>query len=391
MEEAKSKEGQSFGSTEAGPPRRNSASRFDTTSGQKLPKDAAAALVLGAPAGSVLALSGIDGESLRMLLDQVEPQQCARRALFTRIAAAPTAEAIVERIIDLLAETALRLWPVWFTDVNFGGCRNDMLGRLAVSVTARRAATEIAGLSPSWAEAATRHALSARSPRVSGTLAAIEIAQLALAINRSGLVLVADVGLAADVNSAALVHALEWIARHSGGAVVALFAELPSNAPPFDRILYGARTVAAEADAAPVTIEPDDAGRATAGAWLAPWRGLPHPLSSIELCLAKALDADAELAPLFVFNKPIDTVRGSRPKVDLAWMEGRLVIEIDGYESHGNRLAFMYDRHRDYELSLSCYTVLRLANDEIAQDVEKAIEKIRDLVRLCRTRAALEG
>ena len=35
----------------------------------------------------------------------------------------------------------------------------------------------------------------------------------------------------------------------------------------------------------------------------------------------------------------------------------------------------MYDRHRDYELSLSGYTVLRLANDEIAQDVEKAIEK----------------
>jgi very-short-patch-repair endonuclease len=51
----------------------------------------------------------------------------------------------------------------------------------------------------------------------------------------------------------------------------------------------------------------------------------------------------------------------------------------------------MYDRHRDYELSLSGYTVLRLANDEIAQDVEKAIEKIRDLVKLCRKRMILEG
>jgi hypothetical protein len=162
MEEAKCRQGQSFGATDAGPPRRKSPSLFNTTSEQKLPKDAAAALVLGAPPGSVLALSGIDGESLRMLLDQVEPQQCARRALFTRIAPAPTTEAIVEQIIDLLAETALRLWPVWFTDVSFRGCRDDMLGRLAVSVTARRAATEIAGLSPSWAEAATRHALSRR-------------------------------------------------------------------------------------------------------------------------------------------------------------------------------------------------------------------------------------
>ena len=33
---------------------------------------------------------------------------------------------------------------------------------------------------------------------------------------------------------------------------------------------------------------------------------------------------------------------------------------------HGNRAAFMYDRHCDYELTLSGYTVLRLANDEIA-------------------------
>jgi very-short-patch-repair endonuclease len=72
--------------------------------------------------------------------------------------------------------------------------------------------------------------------------------------------------------------------------------------------------------------------------------------------------------------------------VDLVWTKGRLVIELDGYDSHGNRGAFMYDRHRDYELTLSGYTVLRLANDEIAQDIEKAVEKIRDIVHLCRDR-----
>jgi very-short-patch-repair endonuclease len=73
------------------------------------------------------------------------------------------------------------------------------------------------------------------------------------------------------------------------------------------------------------------------------------------------------------------------------WTEGRLVVELDGYGSHGNRAAFMYDRHRDYELTLSGYTVLRLSNDEIAQDIEKAIEKIRDLVSHCRTRSLPEG
>jgi hypothetical protein len=36
------------------------------------------------------------------------------------------------------------------------------------------------------------------------------------------------------------------------------------------------------------------------------------------------LAGDAELAPLFSFNQIIETVRGSKPRVDLVWMEGRL-------------------------------------------------------------------
>jgi very-short-patch-repair endonuclease len=114
-------------------------------------------------------------------------------------------------------------------------------------------------------------------------------------------------------------------------------------------------------------------------------------MSGSEQRLAKALAADRELAPLFGFNQFVDTVRGSRPKVDLLWAEGRLVIELDGYESHGSRIAFLYDRHRDYELTLSGYTVLRLANDEIDLDIEKSIEKIRDLVRIARRRMMPEG
>jgi very-short-patch-repair endonuclease len=49
-------------------------------------------------------------------------------------------------------------------------------------------------------------------------------------------------------------------------------------------------------------------------------------------------------------------------------------------------VAFMQDRHRDYELILSGFTAPRLTNDEFAQDMEKAIEKIRDLVTFCRGR-----
>ncbi|MGH8606234.1 MAG: hypothetical protein ACREX9_02065, partial [Gammaproteobacteria bacterium] len=161
---------------------------------QTLLASAAAEFVLGAPEGSVLALGGIDGEGLRVLLNQIEPEPCGRRALFARITPAPTTEAIVEQVVDLFAETARRLWPLWFTDVSFAACRNDTLGRLAASVIARNAAEEIAGLLPLWAEAATKLALDDQRPRVSGALAATELAQLALTISRSGLVLLADVG-----------------------------------------------------------------------------------------------------------------------------------------------------------------------------------------------------
>jgi very-short-patch-repair endonuclease len=99
------------------------------------------------------------------------------------------------------------------------------------------------------------------------------------------------------------------------------------------------------------------------------------------------LGSDAELASLFRFNWFVETVRGSRPKVDWVWMDGRLVVELDGYPDHATRRAFIGDRQRDYELLLSGFTVLRLANDEIAQDCGRAIEKIRDLVRFRRSAA----
>jgi very-short-patch-repair endonuclease len=350
----------------------------------ELPKTAVAEFVLGTVEGSVLVLSGIDSEGLRAILDAVEPGESDRRALFARIAPAPTAEAITEQVINVLAETARRLWPIWFSNVSFAECRNDGLGRLAATALARQAYEEIEGLMPSWVEAATQCALADRLPRVCRTHPAQELVQLALAVSRFGLVIIADVSAAREgPNPASLVHALEWIAQHIRGGVVALFSELPPNEPPFDRILYRARRVSTGAS----VIEPMPVEAAAEAWWLAPWRGMPHPLSQVEQRLAKALGTDAKLAPLFGFNQFIDTIRGSRPKVDLLWKEGRLVVELDGYGSHGNRAAFMYDRHRDYELTLSGCAVLRLANDEIVQDIEKSLEKIRDLVHLCRTRA----
>jgi very-short-patch-repair endonuclease len=204
--------------------------------------------------------------------------------------------------------------------------------------------------------------------------------QLSLVVSCSRPVFVFDGGAATDAPSA-LVHALEWIAQQARAAVVVLVAEFPPLDSPFDRILYGARWVIGGSRQA---IVPELEGLESTGAvtWLTPWRGAPHPLSDIEQRLHTLLANDTELAGLFYFNWFVDTIRGSRPKVDLVWMDGRLVVELDGYTDHATRRAFIGDRHRDYELMLSGYTVLRLANDEIVQDFERTIEKIRDLAAI---------
>lgn len=186
-----------------------------------------------------------------------------------------------------------------------------------------------------------------------------------------------------------LVSGLEWIARYLRGSVVTVFPEPPLERSPFDRIRHGARRLAGEegetargdAGVDAVSSRQSTAEPRLEGAWLMPWRGRPHPLSAVEQRLARLIEADAELSQLFGFNLPVETVRGSRPRVDLLWAEGRLVVELDGYADHGTRAAFLRDRHRDFELTLSGYAVLRLPNDEIAQDCWLALEKIRDLVR----------
>jgi very-short-patch-repair endonuclease len=351
---------------------------------EAISQSAVADIALGATPGAVLVLAGMDGALLRRLIDQVETTANSPRALFAQISRAQTAEAAVHQLADQLADIALRLWPVWFTDVSFAECGRDALVRLGCSAIMRRATAQIAGLQPAWAEAAMDLVLQGRPPRVRGMVAAVQVAQLALAISRHGLVIIIDVEKACtDSNSAAVVHALEWVAQLTQCAIVALFRNLPAHKPPFDRILYGARVLTVNEEAAEDSGDPastDD------GVWLAPWLGSPHPLSETEQRLERALRTDGELAPLFGCNQFVETVHGARPKVDFLWTRGRMVVELDGYGSHGNRAAFMYDRHRDCELTLSGYTVLRLANEEIAQDVGKAVEKIRDIVHVCRNR-----
>lgn len=333
--------------------------------------------LLAAKMGSIVAVDGVDLDAVRMASAELAPVPGARRLLFSGLQPAGSAAQVVEALLHQLARAALQLWPVWLDDAVFPAAGRDTLGSLAVSAIARSAAAAHREVLAPWLEKAALLALNGALPRVPGTPAETELSHLTRLVCPAGLVLVTQVPNMEPQapQTAAFVHGLEWIARHSPGAVAALFPQPPAAGSVLERIRHGALRVAPD--------EPPDAidvQSSIDAIWLEPWRGAPHPMSEIEHRVWRLISADSELSPLFTCNETVETVRGSRPRVDLLWREGRLVVELDGYADHGRRSAFLRDRHRDFELALSGYTVLRLANEEVQQDCALAVQKIRDLV-----------
>ncbi|MFG1421538.1 endonuclease domain-containing protein [Roseixanthobacter liquoris] len=339
--------------------------------------------ILAAPVGEVLSLDGLSLADLRVELGADEPALTRRRLILVPIAPAVSASAVAEAVVSSLADVALKLWPFWYGDAPLTKGGTDTLGRMAAAAAVRRAAAPVGGALLSWADAAAQLAAQGRRPEVLRTPIAIQLEQLGRVIAPDGLVIATEIVPSALslAQAVTFVHALEWIARNLKGTVVALFSRPPANPDPFLRIRHRGLRVSGALEDGPSEAGAQSGGLADDPVWFLPWRGRPHPLSAVEKRMASLLGADAELGPLFQFNQAVETVRGSRPKVDIIWPAGRLVVELDGYADHGTRAAFVRDRHRDYELTLSGYTVLRLPNDEIVRDCWLALEKIRDLVR----------
>jgi very-short-patch-repair endonuclease len=117
-----------------------------------------------------------------------------------------------------------------------------------------------------------------------------------------------------------------------------------------------------------------------------PILGRPHPGSPGEMALAKAMEANAELAGRFGFNQPVRTTCGRRFIVDLLSSSDRVVVEVDGYRHHSSRRMFSADRDRDFRLHCDGYAVLRLPHHEVIQDVAAAIQIIVKFVGQAPTR-----
>ena len=63
-------------------------------------------------------------------------------------------------------------------------------------------------------------------------------------------------------------------------------------------------------------------------------------------------------------------------RADFLWPDRKLIIETDGYDTHGTRMAFEDDRARDVELSTHGYTVLRFTWRQLTERPDWVARKV---------------
>ncbi len=78
--------------------------------------------------------------------------------------------------------------------------------------------------------------------------------------------------------------------------------------------------------------------------------------------------------------RPELNVRIGTSEVDMLWREARLVLELDGYETHRTRAAFERDRARDRALAAAGLRVVRVTWRQLVGDEDRLAADLRALV-----------
>jgi very-short-patch-repair endonuclease len=79
--------------------------------------------------------------------------------------------------------------------------------------------------------------------------------------------------------------------------------------------------------------------------------------------------------------EPAVNVNVDRFEVDFLWPNQRLIVEVDGWESHRTRSAFEEDRVRDARLKVLGFEVLRFTWRQIRNAPRPVAKTIRTLLR----------
>ena len=80
-------------------------------------------------------------------------------------------------------------------------------------------------------------------------------------------------------------------------------------------------------------------------------------------------------------NRPDTNVVIGDFEVDMLWRDARVVVEFDGWETHGTRVAFERDRSRDAKLQAAGYRVLRATWRRLRDDPEALAGDVAATIR----------
>lgn len=359
------------------------------------------------PLGRVSQLTGVGPGLVPLVIDAL-PAEAPAIVSFRPPSGRSLADQI-DLVLDELDRAALALFPYWLPGAPcLDGSTN--LALAAVRALAAEAAADGPGFGPFLVELAERampgpfpvrrqrRSRFAREVRAAGLGRA-----MANAYGKADLVVLVAVpeGLSAG-DEQVLVGAAEWLVHH-GRLTVWL------TGPPLrsvDRVREVSIslpeylvTLAAEV---PHALSPDDpeherggrpavepgtrsATRPTASLQTAPLlgypplSGVPRPDSAAEQALERGLSPHA-WADGRCWNRTFEWHTLARAyRLDLFWPDDGLVVEVDGPE-HRERLKYADDRHRDAQLQVLGFDVLRFTNEQVLYDVQATIATIRNLL-----------
>jgi hypothetical protein len=76
-------------------------------------------------------------------------------------------------------------------------------------------------------------------------------------------------------------------------------------------------------------------------------------------------------------NEPLHAPGHGHCEPDYHWPAHRVIVELDGFETHGTRAAFHADRAKDAALTAAGYTVMRFTWRQLRDDPDTVADRIR--------------
>jgi hypothetical protein len=90
---------------------------------------------------------------------------------------------------------------------------------------------------------------------------------------------------------------------------------------------------------------------------------------------------DANELPRPLTNESLDP----HTTPDFRWTDHRLIVELDGFETHGTRQAFERDRARDRQLTAQGWRVVRITKRQLDDEPEQLAPELTAILRSATT------